>query len=307
MVRPVFLLALTAVLFFSACGIAQTTGSPPVKTDQNSLPDVNFAKYPEIPQIEAKIASIQDSVREMRINGLSTIRVSDGLIVIQEQFRIEKERLSSTRIADFSQSQKKIIELRKTIDLAFEAKDELGLLEKNLSEVREEIDPQPVEELIAKAKAELKDERYEKVIEIAVAGQEQIIDLQSFNTKARAAAEAASASMANWLDQNKYLLATIFGILVVLYVLLHSWVQHYLVWSKIKARELEREAIKTEIKKAQEDFFVKGTMPERLYHIRIDVFSDMLREITRDLAVLNEEERRIRLFGFLQKGKKFKG
>ncbi|MDO8624785.1 MAG: hypothetical protein Q7R47_01785 [Candidatus Diapherotrites archaeon] len=91
-----------------------------------------------------------------------------------------------------------------------------------------------------------------------------------------------------------------------LFLLLRNWIRHRMVWSRIKALEMEREAIKSEIKRAQEEFFVKATMPERLYHIRVEVFSELLREITRKLAVLMEEERRIKWMGMAAIRNKFK-
>src|SRR3989338_141346 len=277
-----------------------------VNSQDRNQADVNFSRFPEIAEITEKISKLESSIFEMRSQDLTTVRVSDGLIVVSEQFKAEKVKLRTTRIADFSASKSKLTELFGLVELAFEAKDEIGVLERKLEEVRSEIDPVPVEEVLSKAKGEFKDERYEKAIELAVEGQELIVDLQSFDTKARAAAEAATSNLVTTLDNNKVNILIGILVLVVGYLLLSSWLRHYLIWNKIKSLELEREAIKSEIKKAQEDFFVKGSMPERLYHIRIEVFSDMLRDIGRQLAVLMEEERHAKMVDLSFIAKKFK-
>jgi KaiC/GvpD/RAD55 family RecA-like ATPase len=291
--KLVGLLLLLSVLPAFVFALPENQGQIIRLADENiavSGTDSNANQSPALLAIQAKLDELQSSIQKMRKNGLSTQRVSDGWLLAKELVQQAQESTGSGT-PNFSAANRKISETMEIVQLSFRALDEVTALENRLGEVRSEIDPSTVEEILQQAKTELKNERYEQAIELADQGQKEIILEQSFSTKAQAKAEALAAGMARFLDQHKTQIGAGIIILTVLLLLLQSRITHYMIRSRIKRLELERNTIKKEVTRAQEQFF-RGKMPENLYHVRTSVFNEKLREITRKLAILMEAEKK---------------
>jgi len=58
---------------------------------------------------------------------------------------------------------------------------------------------------------------------------------------------------------------------------------------KIKANYAEIEVLKGEIRLSQEVYFIKGQMSESEYHIKIKIYSEKIRTLNKDTAMLSEK------------------
>jgi hypothetical protein len=51
----------------------------------------------------------------------------------------------------------------------------------------------------------------------------------------------------------------------------------------------EQEVIRSLIAKSQKDYFEKGKLSEATYHARIEKYSEMIRDLERQIPLINEE------------------
>lgn len=280
--------ASSGAIFFQS----ESVGALPVVDDANAVFLVKDEKALQ------KLADLEEDIERMRLAGIRTVRVTDGLIVAQSIYQTERVLVKDGVKENFSDTSKKVDEMLDIIDLAYEAQDVVFALETHLGEVKSSIDTGPVDELLASAKKEMRDERFEKAIESATAGENKIIELQSLDTKAKAAAEAATSNIISFLDTNKFNIVGILVVFGVLFLIFRNRLRHFLATARIRALELERDTLRDEIRRAQEDFFVKGAIPESIYKIRIKVFNTMIRTITQKIAVAYEAQKKSEFLGF---------
>ncbi|QQR92708.1 MAG: hypothetical protein IPJ89_00485 [Candidatus Iainarchaeum archaeon] len=265
------------------------------------LSDANAIFLAKDKAVLQELENMQDTIGKMGAAGLKTVRVSDGLIAAHSYYEIEYPLVQSGKKENFTDVYKKISELDRIISLAYEAKDEIVALEKHLGEAKDSIDPAPVEALLASAKRELNAERFETAKESANAGEDKIVELQSLDTKAKAAAEAATANVFSFLDTNKFTILGAGGVLLVFFLIFKNRLKRYMAISRINALELERNTLRDEIRRAQDEFFVKGSIPDSIYKIRIKVYNAMVRDITRKIAVSTEALQKSEFKGFFKK------
>lgn len=263
--------------------------------------DANAAFLAKDRRILQRLSDLEEDIEKMGLAGLRTVRIADGLIAAQSFYELERSLVEGEKKEDFTDTSRKILEMEEIKDLAYESKDAVFALEVHMEDVKNKINWAPVDALLKTAKKEMNDERFEKAIETAAIGENKIIELQSLDTKARAAAEAATANLAHFLDVNKFNILAIVAVVIVVFLVFQNRLRHYLARTRIRALELEKETLRNEIRRAQEEFFVKASIPESMYKIRIRVFSAMIRTTTRKIAVAYESEKKSELSGFFKR------
>lgn len=269
--------------------------------DTNAEADSNSILTPIEKNVLLRLSDLENIITQMEMDGIKTVRISDGYITAQALYQTEKALVDAQKKENYTDTLKKISEMETIADLAYQAKDEIAALQLHLDQVKGEIDSTPVETILKTAKKEMREERFEKASESAQLGEDKIGELQSLDTKAKAAAEAATANIISFLDTNKYTIISIGAALLVAFLIFKNRLNHYLTKQRMHHLELERETLKNEIRRAQDDFFVKGTVPESIYNIRVKVYSTMIRNATRKIAVLSETQRKSE-FKFFQNG-----
>lgn len=270
---------------------------PITELDSNQLTDSNQAVInPVIQEVQTQINDLHRELELLKSNQLPSDRISDAIILVEQQFAQEKEGFDESNPFPFSGTQQRIAEVFHLLDLAVSANDEIIALEKRIDKIKDEIDEQPILELLKKAKTEMQNERFENVEPITSQGYEKITELQSFQTQTQARADAARANIVGFIDNYKTEIGLLLFIGIILFFLLRNRLRLWWIQNQIKSLELEKQTLRDEIRNAQEEFFKFKRMNERLYHVREEVFSEMLREVTRKIAVLMEEEKRMRIF-----------
>lgn len=283
---------------------ALNDGQATFQLQETITADTNTIVSPIEKNVLQRLSDLEEAITKMEMDGIKTVRISDGYITAQALYNAEKVLVDAKKKESYSDTLKKISEMEKIIDLAYEAKDEIAALQTHLDQVKEEINTAPVEAILKTARKEMRDERFEKASESAILGEDKIAELQSLDTKAKAAAEAATANVISFLDTNKFIIALILALLLVAFLIFKNRLNHYMATERMHHLELERTTLKNEIRRAQDDFFVKGTIPESIYNIRVKVYSTMIRNDTRKIAVLSEKQKKIEFKLFQGNAKK---
>ena len=234
-------------------------------------------------------------IDEIQQLGIKTNRLSDLLLIASATLELEvgNAKKNNTQI-DLTKFNEKMLEFRRVSTLAVKANDELIALKQEIDLAEKEVpDISPAIELYNNAKIELENERFERVIEFVDDAYEKILELQSIKTRAEAIYEATAGSIVGFFSKHYIEISTVIIVVLISYLILNARLKRARIREKIFSLETERKILDKELKKAQEDYFIKGTIPEGTYNTRITVFGEMVRDITKELAVLKEEEAKL--------------
>ena len=79
------------------------------------------------------------------------------------------------------------------------------------------------------------------------------------------------------------------AVLFIVYLVTKSRIEKFLIKRKIKKLGIEERVLKELIAKTQKDYFEKGTVSEGNYNIKMKKFSELIRDIHREVPLLKEE------------------
>ncbi|MCX6803606.1 MAG: hypothetical protein NTY48_03470 [Candidatus Diapherotrites archaeon] len=291
----VFLLLILLMTGLAFAAVEGTTIAGTRIADTNSAAKI-VKESPLITIARASLDSSKEVIDRMTASGIPTERVLDIILVARDDFDSAILRASQDlKDPDFTAFNLKMKEFRDTTDLAFGAHDELLALRVRIDKAAKEVpDISSVNDLYDQAAKELSDQRFDRVMALIEKADEKIIDLTSIQTRTEAIYDAAASNMSGFVRTYWIQLALVIGIPVLLFLIFRKRIKQYRLKSKIDALELEVTVLKDEIKRAQEEYFSKGKMPEGTFNIRVSVFGEMIRDLTRDIAMLKEESEKLK-------------
>ncbi len=144
-------------------------------------------------------------------------------------------------------------------------------------------------EIFEKAKKEFEDERYELVSPYLEESYKKASELTATATKIKAVAEAARANLIYFFSANwkKLLLLLAFAVLILSFF--YNRISCALTRRKINSLEIERSVIKKMIAELQRNYFSLGKVSEMDYEVRLARYTEMVRDIDRQIPLLMTE------------------
>lgn len=268
--------------------------------DNNSL-DANsplnqVKSSPQVVLAVKQVLDANDSINKLKDANLPTERVSDMLLLAQDSLdgAVELAVLNKAGI-DLTIFNQKMKEFGDMVDLEFTAHDEIAALKDRLDKAAKEVsDISEATDLYNQAQAEFMDQHFENISLIVDKTDEKIIDLTSFQTRTGAIYDAAASSVTGFVSKYWAELALLFGVPLVLYLIFRRRIKRHNLMAKIDALELEKNTLNEEIKKAQKEYFVVGKMSEGAYTTRVNVYGEMIRDLTKEIALLREGEEKLK-------------
>ena len=239
-------------------------------------------------EIEDGLLEAEIIINQLAEDGFNTQRAGDILKAAKQIYESQKEKTNP----DYTiviQNINDIVEISKQAYLAL---DEVSYARKVYLETKEsspQIDLTDAEKIINEMEFEFDSERYEEAIKLAKSAYSKVIELEGKQTAARLALSATQQTIKNFLIKNWWKILIIVSIFLVLFTVLKGRV--YYIKTKWKISNLERDykSIEELIKKSQKEYFERGTMSEAIYRIRINKFSELMRDINRQIPLLKEE------------------
>lgn len=244
-------------------------------------------------QAVEKISIIKGDIEEMNQSGFTTTRLGDEFEILRQIHENNLFKINNNQLPDFVQFNERYDSIKEIISIAYQAKDELIALNKAVEELAAEIDIAQAKELYLEAEKEFVDERYEFTIKKIDATYEKLIELQGVRAKANAAYEATRKNLSNFLIENRFIIIGAIVIPITIYLIFRKSLKLRKLNKLISDIKFEVNVLKNEIKKAQEIYFVEGTIPEGEYSIKVKLYSDKIRELNRNLALFEEEKEKI--------------
>ncbi len=229
------------------------------------------------------------SILEMKEAGFNVMRVVDLITeaeqLFQAQFALE-EKGGRAYYDEVLRLTKEIADIK---DKAFQANDELKILEDVLKRKSREINLSDISLIYEKAKQEFNDERYEKVIELVDEAYAKIGETEAAITRMRLMYLAATKTIAEFFKKNWKIITAVITILLIAYWIARRQIKILLLNSQIRKLELEKSIINDLIGKAQKDYFDSRKLSEVNYHIKIKKFAELIRDIDRQTPLIKEE------------------
>ncbi len=229
-------------------------------------------------------------ISELSSAGLPTTRVNDLYFEIEQLFDAKTALEEKTNVSGYETIMKKTDELSKIKTSAFLAHDELMVLEQSITDLdATAIDLTDINACFVQAKQEFTDERFEQSLEQIDSCYEKISNAQATATKMQTMYKATTDNIYNFLYLNHVNIMTSIIIFILISFLIRSRIIKYHLSRKLDNLKKERTILKGLIKKAQHDYFQEKNLNETSYTIKVSKFSEMIRDINRQIPVLMEE------------------
>jgi hypothetical protein len=282
-----FLLVLLVLVLASSMVAAEDLNSPDTNAPKFSL---------EYGLATSRLARVQSNIVLLRDEGFVVQRFADDLFVVKQLLENNKNKEIEGDAVSYDRLFEKLDSLSDLIGRAKLVKDELFTLKNALAEATKELDMGPAQELYANAEQEFVDQRYEKALELVDKTYEKILELQSFEAKTSAIYAATSKNLLEFVKENWEKLAAIIAIPIILFLIFRKKIRRASLAKKINQNELEIDVLKNEIKNTQQRYFIGGGLSESEYMIKMNIYSEKVRDLNKDIALLQEELARTKHF-----------
>ncbi|UZE94235.1 MAG: hypothetical protein IB618_01530 [Candidatus Pacearchaeota archaeon] len=248
--------------------------------------------------IEAKesLENARADMQEMIEMGFNVIRVNDTLIVAEQIYLAQLALEEKKKRANYETVLEKCAEIRKIKEKAFQAYDELKVLEVKINKTTQDKDVNLTEVIAVfeQAKQEFIDERYEQCLILIEKTYEKIDRAESEAARSRVFYIAASRTIGGFFERNWKIIITVLAVIGLAYYITRKKIERYLLRRKMKKLELEKKVLRGLIAKTQKDYFEKGLLSEGSYRIKIKKFGELIRDIDRQIPLIKEELEKIK-------------
>ena len=230
---------------------------------------------------------MQDLIDE----GFTVLRINDTLSQAKQLFEAQSALEKGGGTPDYSlilERTNEITELRKQAE---RTNDELKALESRVKEIGRQSEANAI---LAKAKAEFADERYDIITNLIEEAYIKISEEEALETRFRAIYTAGTKTIFDFFKKRwKEITFAIISIAII-YLVFRKRVAIFFIKRKIKELGFEKEIIGELIKKTQYEYFHLFRIPEELYHIRIEKYSELIRDLDRQVPLLVEDIEKIK-------------
>jgi protein-disulfide isomerase-like protein with CxxC motif len=231
---------------------------------------------------------------QLKQDGFNTLRIQDNLKITNELLNAQIAREKKNLSFDYQPIIDSCNNIEKIKNFAYNAKDELFVLNKEYLNFQEKIkgfdvNTTEVEILMRNINQSMSDERYENVIEQIPIISNKIAEVQASATTVNLFYKTASRGIKQIIIDNLYTIIVIFVILITLLIVYRLYLRRKIMENQIKKLEVEKKALQEMIKRIQKEYFEEGKMAEGEYNIRTKKFAELIRDIERKIPLLKEE------------------
>lgn len=281
-------------------------------------------------QAEQAIVQAERNIAEMQASGLSTVFVNSTLETARMVLKGQKvsetfESLGSvceayTRASERAYCQSNLNTLQKlaekgnvtevnletydrVVELtdriaerkmqAFDAVDKIRSVEFNIVDYRSSgVDVGGVAEILNESKLAMTEERYDEALTLISQAEAELENRRAELTLGRIILEGSK----NFFQRNQRAILTLFMILIVASAVGQYPLRIYLLKRRIFKFNVETKALHKLIKEAQIAKFRKGSIPDSVYTIRMDVYKKKLDYVKENLPLYEAKLKRLNMF-----------
>jgi len=227
---------------------------------------------------------------EMKSSNFSVERINDSLYELKNLFEAQEILKKQKRNPDFSLVFPYCAEIVKIRKLAFEATDDFaGLIKFYNVSMGKGMNTTSVDLIFSEIRGEIASERYEKVGPLIEKGYEEIANVRASNTELKLFYKTTTRNFKDFFIDNWLGFLIGFGVFFSLFLFYRGAVRKWIIRGRIRKLREKRDIFNKLIGQVQKDYFEKGKLSEREYTIKTKQFSEMVRDIDRQIPLLKTD------------------
>ncbi len=226
----------------------------------------------------------------MENNGFLVIRINDSLKQLSDLFNSQVILKEKNKSYDFSIVISYCNNIKNISETAFSSRDKYLALQKFYNDSFESgIDFTSVEVMVKEINQEFENERYEKIPPLIEKTYQEITNVKSTHTTLNIFYDITSRSFKRFILDNKYYIISVIVILVILVIIFNRAIKKIIIKTKLRNLELRKKTLKEIIMDTQKRYFSKGAISEGDFNIKTKKIAELIRDIDRQIPLLQEE------------------
>lgn len=280
------------IMFGIAAAIMLALIIIPCSIHTSSAKIVNFTMSENANKTYVAIENAKLDMLEMLEAGFNIARVNDTISECTQLFDAQlalEEKKGSAKYSDIMEKIGAVAEIKKSAFLAY---DEMKALNDSLnSKIIKSADANFTKSILlfAQAQKEFYDERYEVCLQDVEQTYSAMTEAEAEASRLNTFYKAATYGIANFFKQNWKIISGAAAFVLIVLLIMRKRIMVARLKRKLKKLELEKQVILDLIKKAQKDYFESGKLSEANYRIKTKKFSELIRDIDRQVPLIREE------------------
>jgi len=272
-----------------------------VENIQNQIDNLNFQNNtiinpPELIlnlseeslEVQKELNLSQEYMDEMDKEGFNTKRYNDTLIIARQTYEAQRALGNAGGITDYSLIYDKLDELKEIKENAYISLDEINALEYTIEQTNM-MDEDVIKQLYNQVNESFNSERYEETLVLIDKIYEKMSELEAIDTKLKAFYDVTSRSVTNFLKSHWKGISSSLILLIILFIITGHNIRLAIIKNKISNLSNRKMSIKKLIAKTQKEYFESGKLNESTYKARTTKYSELVRDINRQIPLLKEK------------------
>jgi len=157
------------------------------------------------------------------------------------------------------------------------------------STIEDSMDSSSIDSIIAQIDAEIAGERYDNVPRLIDQGYNEISSVKSEQTALVLAYRATTRGVGSFIKENWIMLVSLVALVLAFYLFYRTKISLWILQRQLKSLLLRKDTLKGLMSSTQKDYFQYGKIPETTYRMRIKNFGELVRDIDRQIPLLQKE------------------
>lgn len=230
------------------------------------------------------------AIESLSVYNISLIRFNDSLTTAQQLYEAQAVLEANRKKTNYDTAISycdQIIDLKNT---AIEAIDSYEVFLSFYNETTDSgVDTPSVDAIIAQIDAEIAGERYENVMPLLDQAYDEVSRIKSDQTAVTLAYSVATKGVGEFVKSNWIFLVSIVVLLLMFYLLYRTKISLWLLNRKMNSLLLRKDTLRKLMSEAQKDYFQSGKIPESEYRIKIKNFGELVRDIDRQVPLIQQD------------------
>jgi len=254
-------------------------------------PLVIAEEVPESSLVNQSLAEAHLEFQELITAGLPHEKPSDLYEAAEESYVAQLAIEAEGGNATYEQIYTLLDDLFAVRQNTFAVADELTVLKNYLDAESKAslVDFTPAYKFYEDAQTEFNDERFMKARDLIDQSYEKVSELNAASTKAQALLSASTDKVGEFFKRTWKLLIVEIGVIIILFFVFNKTIKYQRIKFKIQRLNKERQVIDALTKESQKKYFEEAKMSESDYHIRMKKYGELIRDINRQIPLLQEE------------------
>ncbi len=272
-----------------SANIAET----PAANESSENKSANFTYGQAYKSAKQALEGANASMAKLKKAGLPSLRAQDSYMLGQQWFEGQAAIESAGGRPDYGFAAQQAAAVNSIVQGMFSANDELYALATRFNSTEQGVNLTIARQLQSQAGAELADGRSEEAVALVGKANDAISAAESDFSRSNTLLESARKNIEGFLQDNwQNILITSAAAIIVLAVFQRQ-IRRLIITARMKALASEKAVLEGMIKGVQRDYFEKGSMNELSYRIKTKKFSELIRNINRQVPLLKEELKKV--------------